>query len=73
MKINTKYNIDQSIYITHLKEKGKITGIYFDRSGYSYNVRYFISSKPETCYFSEDELQLEEPEKLGFNNGKTKE
>ncbi len=73
MKLQTKHSINNKVYIKELKLWGRITGIYFTNSGYEYNCRYFVHSKPETCYFSEDEIQLEEPEKLGFNNGKTKE
>jgi uncharacterized protein YodC (DUF2158 family) len=69
MKLTTKYSIHDKVYIKELKLWGRITGIYFNIAGHEYNCRYFISSKPETCYFQEDEIQLEEPEKLGFKNG----
>jgi hypothetical protein len=63
MKINTKYNIKDKVYIEALNLEGKITSIYIDSVGSSYNVRYFFESKPCSCNFEEDEISVNLPEK----------
>ena len=68
MKINTKFNIGDNLYITPLKIKGKVLSIYISEFGISYNVRYFHEFKSNDCYFYESELSLEEPkQEIGFS------
>lgn len=61
MKINTLYNLQQKVYIKTLKIWGKVTAFYID-CGYEvqYSVRYFYEFKPQSCYFHDDELSLQE-------------
>ncbi len=66
MKIETKYDIDQCVFIPNLNMIGRIQNIYVGRHSIEYNVRYFTSGRPETCYFLEEELSLEDINKLGF-------
>ena len=69
MKINTKFSINDKVYITPLKVEGIIKGIYVDSGGVTFNTRYFDGLKPLDCYFIERELSLEEPKKdVGFKN-----
>jgi len=69
MKINTKYSINDSLYIIPLKIKGKVLSIYISEFGISYNIRYFHEFKSNDCYFYESELQLEEPkQEIGFKS-----
>ncbi len=66
MKIETKYDIGQSIFIPQINVKGKVHNIYISRNSIEYNIRYFISDKPETCYFLEDEICNDDSKKIGF-------
>jgi len=69
MKINTKFSINDSLYIIPLKIKGKVLSLFFASTGLTYNVRYFDTLKPCDCYFTEDELSLEEPkQEIGFKS-----
>ncbi len=68
MVIKTKYSIGQEVYIKPVKLIGRISAIFIHRNSLEYNMRYFINSELKTCYFLEDELQLnEEEKKVGFN------
>ena len=70
MKINTKYNINQKVYIPELKLWGKILSIYINKSlEPQYNTRFFNVYDPKEVYFLEDELSLEENKtEAGFKN-----
>ena len=68
MVIKTKYSIGQEVYIKPAKLIGRIKAIFIQQNSLEYNMRYFINSELKTCYFLEDELQLnEEEKKVGFN------
>jgi hypothetical protein len=67
MKISTKFDINQKVYIDELKLYGKIKSIFVTRSSTEYNVRYFDSGKPLEVYFLEDEISLEQKKELGFS------
>ena len=58
MKLSTKYNIDDKIYIKELKIWGRIIGIEF-YSRLKYDVRFFNGYDPKNSCFLEDELSLE--------------
>ncbi len=67
MKLNTKFSVNDLIYIIPLKITGRVLAIYVAVTGTTFNVRYFDGLKPCDCYFTEDELSLEQPEnKVGF-------
>lgn len=66
MKIETKFDICQRVYILELKIYGKIIAIHINNST-RYLVRYFDDKISQECYFYEDELSLQDEEtKLGF-------
>ncbi len=66
MKINTKFNIDQKIYIKELKILGTVISIIYTNR-LEYLVRYFNEFEPKTIYFLEDELSDgKTEEKIGF-------
>lgn len=66
MKINTKYNINQKVYVPELKIWGKIISILIN-SHVKYNVRFFNNFDPKEVYFLEDELTLQDGDAvLGF-------
>lgn len=67
LRINTKYNLRQKVYIAPIKVWGKILNIFIGMSGdIQYNCRYFDGVSPKDCYFYEDELSLEEEKKVRF-------
>lgn len=67
MKLSTKFNINDKLYIKELKIWGKVKGLFLDGDGMQYNLRYFHEFKPLTCYFLEDELSdKEENNTVGF-------
>ena len=67
MKIITKFAINDRVFILPLKIEGKIRAIYLGDTGLTYSTRYFDGVKPLDCYFTEDEISNEIPEKLvGF-------
>lgn len=63
MKINSTLNINDKVVIIPLDYKGFINGIYIDRHGLRYEVKYFLDGEPKFHYFEESEL-----EKLENNN-----
>lgn len=68
MNINTKYNLQQKVYIKQLKVWGKVVAFFIECEDIQYYVRYFVALKPERCYFHEEELSSQDEEsKLGFN------
>lgn len=68
MKLNTKYNINDKVYIIPIKTWGKIIGLNF-YTVLKYDIRFFNGFDPKECLFLEDELSLqEENTKLGFGN-----
>lgn len=68
MKINTKFSINDKVYVIPLKIDGKVISIYLGETGLQYNCRYFHEYKAIDCFFYESELSLEEPKKdVGFN------
>lgn len=67
MKITTKYNLNDRIYLKCLKLEGRVVGFYVNNVGIEYNIRYFPANKAETCYFNEDEIDLTIPDNsVGF-------
>lgn len=67
MKINTKFNLNQRIYIIELKCWGKIKTLFYDGEIF-YKVRYFDNKDPKEVYFLEDELSDKEiNQSLGFS------
>jgi hypothetical protein len=67
MKINTKFNIDQKIYIKELKIWGTIISIVYT-TRLEYFVRYFNDFEPKNIYFLENELQENESnDTIGFS------
>lgn len=69
MKINTKYDLNQKVYITELKVWGTVQSIYIN-SVLKYYVRFFNGYDPKECYFLEEELSLEDGEGIGFKINK---
>lgn len=68
MKIITKYSINDKVYILPLKITGRVQSIFVTNSGITFNTRYFDGLKPCDCYFTEDELSLDEPkQEIGFS------
>ena len=65
MKILTKFNLLQEIYIPKLKLVGNILAIYITGLGISYYVRYFSGVEAKEIYFYENELALPPEEKDG--------
>ena len=68
MKLSTKFDINQKIYIKNLKIFGRILSIFIDNAKQiTYNTRYFDSLSHKDVYFMEDELSdKEEDKKVGF-------
>ncbi len=68
MKIETKYNIRDKIYISDLKISGVVVGFYFGDHGLQYNIRHFKDNKADTNYFYDFEIEsFKETEKeVGF-------
>lgn len=52
-----EYQILDKVTITELKQPGRVRGIYIDRHGVSYQVRYFWEGKVQHEYFYSDEIQ----------------
>lgn len=70
MKFNTKFDLYEKVYINEIKLYGVIVNIYIsgDDKLVQYNLRYFVDSKANTCYFYEDELSKDKPKtELGFS------
>lgn len=68
MKIETLYNINQKVYITELKICGLILSININ-SYIKYYIRYFDGCDAKECYFLENELKEQEPNKeVGFKD-----
>lgn len=66
MKINTKFNIDQKVYIKQLKIWGTVLSFTYS-SRLEYYIRFFDKFEPKNIYFLEDELGVDENnEKIGF-------
>ena len=62
MKIETKFDLFQKVYIPELKINGKILNIFIDcASRIQYRVRYFDAFKVQDVYFDEDEISDEFP------------
>lgn len=66
MKINTKFSIDQRVYIKELKIWGMVLSIVYT-TRLEYYIRYFDNFEPKSLYFLENELQENDgEEKIGF-------
>lgn len=66
MKIITKFNIDQRVYLKDLKCWGTILSLSYTNR-LEYFVRFFDKYEPRNIYFLENELQESENEdKIGF-------
>jgi hypothetical protein len=55
-----KFSIDERIKLpesVHKELYGVVIGIWIDRGGISYKIRYFWESKPQEVYFLENELE----------------
>jgi len=57
MKIETKYDLSQKIWIPELERPGIIIEIYFDSFGLQYKVRYFNNGEVKTVCFLQAELR----------------
>lgn len=62
MKIESKFKfiLDEKVKLPELVHKeiyGIVIGIWIDRGGISYKVRYFWESKTQEVYFLENELE----------------
>lgn len=70
MKVNTKFNHRDRVFIPELNLNGKIIGIYIGSNlNIEYNIRYFKDGDVKTCYFYEDEIEsAREKEELGFKS-----
>jgi len=68
MKLSTKYDPNQKIYIKDLKIWGRVLSVFVDNAKQiSYNTRYFDGLSHKDVYFMEDELSdKEEDKKVGF-------
>jgi hypothetical protein len=68
MKINTKYNHEDAIFIKELKTPGRIVSILIGGNKLvQYFCRYFSGLDYKECYFYEEELSLQEENKeVGF-------
>lgn len=56
MKLETKFDINERIYIKELKTWGLIRAIYICGAGLEYSVKYFSEMNPKESYFLEDDL-----------------
>lgn len=67
MKINSKFNIKDKIFIKPLKIWGKVLSLYINSNGIEYSIRYFDNLNAKECYFLEEEIQENEADgKIGF-------
>jgi len=57
VKIETKYNLAQKIWIPEIERPGIITEIFIDTFGVQYRIRYFTNSEAKTVVFFESELR----------------
>ena len=61
MKIETKFDRGQRVFITELDRYGIVRSIQVDDCGLMYLVRYFDNSEARTIWFYENELATEKP------------
>lgn len=68
MKFDTKFNINEKVYIIPFKREGRIKAFYANDNAIQYYVRYFDEADIKEIYFYEGELKRikETDEKLGF-------
>lgn len=68
MKIETKFDINQTIEIKPLNIKGTIKGISLNSCEISYRVKYYLNSEQKIEWFDEVELIESTTNKIGFND-----
>lgn len=56
MKINSKFDIFDKIYIPEISRDGKIIAIWITSLALEYKVKYFHNGDVKEAYFLEDEL-----------------
>lgn len=56
MKIETKFNYKEKVYIPEIKAHGRIVEIFISNE-IQYKVSFWIESELKLIYFYEDELQ----------------
>lgn len=56
MKLSTKYDIDDRVFIEELNIKGYVDSIDIDRAGIRYYVKYFFGGDFKGSYFPEEVL-----------------
>ena len=57
MKLNTKFDINQTVKLIPLNCSCRIISICIALSGFEYKVQYFLDGKQEQSYVIESELQ----------------
>jgi hypothetical protein len=69
MKITTKFDLKDRVYIPELKTNGVVLGFFVDDlTCVKYQIRYFKDNNPVTTYFMDFELEKykEEAKAIGF-------
>ena len=56
MKIETKHNIGNPVWIKELSLSGRIMSIWVGDTGFQYHVRWMTNSSTTTAYLFEDEI-----------------
>ena len=57
MKLNTKYDIGDRVFIEELNIRGYVDSMDIDRAGIRYYVKYFFGGDFKGSYFPEEVLQ----------------
>lgn len=57
MKLNTKYDIGDKVFIEELNIKGYVDSMDIDRAGIRYYVKYFFGGDFKGSYFPEEVLR----------------
>lgn len=57
MKLNTKYDIGDRVFIEELNIRGYVDSVDIDRAGIRYYVKYFFGGDFKGSYFPEEVLR----------------
>lgn len=68
MKIETKFDLGDTVFAKPLEIKGEVMSVSFGRDGMSYKVRYVSGSEFKYEWFFEDELEEKLKKSVGFND-----
>lgn len=68
MKIETKYELRQTVWLNELRSPAKIVGLFIGlNKELQYECRWFNDHNAKNAYFYEDELGIPPESEIGFN------